>query len=122
MNKNDAISIYVYMCIHILRMCAQLCLTLCDPRDYSSTDRIFHWSELPFPSPGDLPDMYIGIYTLRPRLGRQGEATSHSRPRAVTLRSHPEPEAKGGSWEEPPMPEARACSWEEHPEGLEDQH
>ena len=40
----------------------------------------------------------------------------------MTLRSHPEPEAKGGSWEEPPMPEARACSWEEHPEGLEDQH
>ena len=52
--------------------------------------------------------------------GPLGEATSHPRPAAVTLKSHPEPEAKGGSWEEPPMPEARACSWEEHPEGLEE--
>ena len=34
----------------------------------------------------------------------------------VTLRSHPEPEAMGGSWEEPPTPEARACGREEHPE------
>ena len=38
------------------------------------------------------------------------------RPGSVTLRSHPEPEARGGSWEEPPTPEARACSWEEPPE------
>ena len=35
------------------------------------------------------------------------------RPGAVTLRSHPEPEARGGSWEEPPTPEARAGGWEE---------
>ena len=27
---------------------------------------------------------------------------------AVTLRSHPEPEARGGSWEETPTPKARA--------------
>ena len=33
-------------------------------------------------------------------------------------RSHLEPEAKGGSWEEPPMPEARASGWEEHPKEL----
>ena len=26
----------------------------------------------------------------------------------MTLRSHPEPKARGGSWEEPLMPEARA--------------
>ena len=32
----------------------------------------------------------------------------------MTLRSHPEPEAKGGSWEEPPTPEARVSGWEEH--------
>ena len=32
------------------------------------------------------------------------------------MRSHPEPEARGGSWEEPPMPEARAGSREEQPE------
>ena len=48
--------------------------------------------------------------------GWPGEATSHRRPRVVTLRSHPEPEAKGGSWEEPPMPEGRAGGQEEHPE------
>ena len=34
----------------------------------------------------------------------------------MTLRSHPEPEARGGSWEEPPTPEARASGQEEHPE------
>ena len=34
----------------------------------------------------------------------------------VTLRSHPKPEARGGSWEEPPTPEARASGQEEHPE------
>ena len=38
--------------------------------------------------------------------GRPGEATSRLRPGPLTLRSHPEPEASGGSWEEPPMPEA----------------
>ena len=48
--------------------------------------------------------------------GRPGEATSHLRPGAVTLRSHPEPEARGGSWEEPPTPEARAGGQEEQPE------
>ena len=42
-----------------------------------------------------------------------GEATSCPRPGAVTLRSHPEPEAKGGSWEESPTPEARGGSREE---------
>ena len=35
--------------------------------------------------------------------GWPGEATSHPRPRALTLRSHPEPEAKDGSWEETPL-------------------
>ena len=39
-----------------------------------------------------------------------------SRPGAVTLRSHPEPEARDSSWKEPPMTEARACSQEEQPE------
>ena len=33
----------------------------------------------------------------------------------MTLRSHPEPEARGGSWEEPPTPKARAEGREEHP-------
>ena len=34
----------------------------------------------------------------------------------MTLKSHPEPEAKGGSWEELPTPEARGGGWEEQPE------
>ena len=34
--------------------------------------------------------------------GRPGEATSHLRPGAVALRSHPVPEARDGSQEEPP--------------------
>ena len=48
--------------------------------------------------------------------GRLGEATLSPRPGAVTLRSHPEPEARGSSWEEPPTPKARAGSREEQPE------
>ena len=48
--------------------------------------------------------------------GRPGEATSRPRPGAVTLRGHPKPEARGGSWEEPPAPEARAWGREEQPE------
>ena len=55
-----------------------------------------------------------------PRTRGQGQqlggGTSHLRPGAVTLRSHPEPKARGGSWEEPLMPEARAGGREEHPE------
>ena len=47
--------------------------------------------------------------------GQPGEATSHPRPRAVYLRSHPKPEARGSSWEEPPMSEAKAVCQEEHP-------
>ena len=31
------------------------------------------------------------------------------------MRSHPEPGARGGSWEEPPTPEARASGREEQP-------
>ena len=34
----------------------------------------------------------------------------------MTLRSHPDPEARGCSWEEPPTPEARAGGLEEQPE------
>ena len=40
----------------------------------------------------------------------------HRRLRAVTLRSHPEPQARGGSWEESPTPEAGPAAGEEHPE------
>ena len=48
--------------------------------------------------------------------GQPGEATSHPRPGAVTLRSHPEPEARGSSLEEPPAPKARVGGQEEQPE------
>ena len=36
-------------------------------------------------------------------------------PRVRDQRSHPEPEARGGSWEEPPTPEARAAGQKEQP-------
>ena len=42
----------------------------------------------------------------------------HPRPGAVTLRSHPEPEARGSIWEESPMPQAKASSREEQPKEL----
>ena len=32
------------------------------------------------------------------------------------MRSHPEPEARGSSWEEPPTCKARASNQEEQPE------
>ena len=36
----------------------QLCTTLCDPMDYTVLEfsRPEHWSQQPFPSPGDLPN------------------------------------------------------------------
>ena len=55
----------------------QLCLTLCDPMDYSLSGSSVHgifqarvWSGLPFPSPGDLSDP--GIKPTSPAL--QAEA------------------------------------------------
>ena len=47
--------------------------------------------------------------------GQLGEPTSCPRPGAVTMRSHPDPEARVGSWEEPLTPEAKAGGWEEQP-------
>ena len=45
---------------------SQLCLTLCDPRDYTVHGilqaRILEW--VPFPSPGDLPNQNIGEGSL----------------------------------------------------------
>ena len=48
---------YIGVCI-----CAQLCLSLCDPMDYSPPGSSVHgvsqqedWSGLLFPAPGDLP-------------------------------------------------------------------
>ena len=47
--------------------------------------------------------------------GRPGEATLRPRPGTVTLRSHPEPEARGGSWEEPPRARGQRGDPEEPP-------
>ena len=54
-------------------VCAQLCQTLCDPMDCSPPGssvmrfpRQKYWSELPFPTPGDLPDP--GIKPVSPAL------------------------------------------------------
>ena len=62
------------------------------------------WEELPHVRgqwrPGGAPCV--------PDQGQPEEATSLWRPGSVTLRSHPKPEARGGSWEEPPTPKARA--------------
>ena len=47
----------------------QSCPTLCDPMDCSPPGPQFrqeYWSELPFPSPGDLPD--LGIEPQSPAL------------------------------------------------------
>ena len=41
----------------------QLCLTLCDPMEFSRLD---YWSGQPFPSPGDLPNP--GIESRSPAL------------------------------------------------------
>ena len=50
----------VCVCVHV-RALAKSCLTLCDPVDCSlpgsmEFSRQEYWSEMPFPSPGDLPD------------------------------------------------------------------
>ena len=51
------------MCVCVCVLIAQLCLTLCDPMNYSPLGssvhgiyqaRILEW--MPFPSPADLPD------------------------------------------------------------------
>ena len=49
------------------REVAQLCLTLCDPMDSSLHQALLsmgfsrqkYWSGLPFPSPGNLPNIYF---------------------------------------------------------------
>ena len=52
-------------------LCAQSCLTLCDPLDYRPQaplsigfSRQGYWSGLPFPSAGDLPDPEIEARSL----------------------------------------------------------
>lgn len=80
------------MCIHILCIRAQLCLTV-TPGTIARQTGIFHWSELPFPSPGDLPDMSQVSTPCFQGQGRLGRSYPASEVR-VAGRSHP-PEAKG---------------------------
>ena len=58
------VKMLIFSCMKV--KVAQLCLTLCDPMDYSLPGSSVHgilqqeyWSGFPFPSPGDLPDPWI---------------------------------------------------------------
>ena len=61
---------------------AQLCPTLCDTMDCSppGSPRQEYWSELPFPSPGDLPDSGI-----EPRFPALQEDSLPSKPQVYRL-------------------------------------
>ena len=88
---------------HMWVLCAkslQSCLTLCDPMDCSLPGsfvhgilRKEHWSELPFPSPEDLPDQGIKVASVTsPALTDQFLTTSttwESRPICVTAPKFP---------------------------------
>ena len=57
------VCVCVCVCARVYTLVPQLCLTLCDPMDYSSPgfsvmgfSRQEYWSGLLFPSPRDLPD------------------------------------------------------------------
>ena len=70
---HDSLASVGKTCAYECVLVAQLCLTLHDPMDYnppgSSVHGISHqeyWSELPFSSPGDLPDP--GIKPKSPEL------------------------------------------------------
>ena len=64
------IHMHVYVCTYTCRVCAQSCPTLCGPTDCSPPSSLVHGVfpgkntrvELPFPSPGDLPDPYVYVY------------------------------------------------------------
>ena len=92
----------VCVCVCVCVLVAQSCPTLCDPMDCSSPGSSVcgilqqeYWSELPFLSPGDLPDPGIepGLprfrQTLYP-LSHQGGPQLESRPHNCNLRKlHP---------------------------------
>ena len=61
---------YIAPCVFVC-VCAQSCLTLCDPLDGSHQaalsmrlSRQGYWSGLPFPTPGNLPNPGIKPTTL----------------------------------------------------------
>ena len=53
--------------------------------------------------------------------GWPGEATLCPRPGAVTLRSHPEPEARGGSWSSHPCPRPWPAARRSNPRAVAEQ-
>ena len=66
------------------------------------------------------PEAKCGDLEEPPQARGQGQHlggdTSCPRPGVVIVKTHPEPEARGGSREELPKPKARARGLEEHPE------
>ena len=75
------------------RSVTQLCLTLCDPIDYSPPGRQGYWSKLTFPPPGELPNPGIELWSpaspalagrffttelYRAATGRDGGCQSHA--------------------------------------------
>ena len=68
-------------------MCAQSCLTLCNPMDVACQaslsmefSRKEYWSGLPFPSPGDLPDPGMELVPGSPEGNTEGPGTASSEP------------------------------------------
>ena len=58
---NIHVEVFLRMCFYLESEVVQSCPTLCDPMDYQAPlsmgfSRQEYWSELPFPSPGNLPD------------------------------------------------------------------
>ena len=76
---------------HARCVCAQSCLSLCDPRDYSpqtplsmAFPRKEYWSGLSFPTPGDLPDPGIKpAFLMSPALA--GSFFTVAPPRKLSL-------------------------------------
>ena len=71
------------MCVHMHAQSLPSCLTLCNPIDHSppgsSAHGILqakHWSGLPCPPPGDLPEAYIYIYVTE-SLGCTAEISTY---------------------------------------------
>ena len=58
------------LAFYCMLTCAPLCPTLCDPMDCSPPGspvlEIFLAIRLPFPTPGDLPDLGIRLVSLAP--------------------------------------------------------
>ena len=78
----------VCVCVCVCVLLIQLCLILCDPMDHSPPDSSMsmtfpkqeHWSGLPCPPPGNLPDPGIKFESLlSPALAGSSFTTSTTR-------------------------------------------